>query len=134
MRELRRQQGITLSGLIFACVLLGAIAVIGMKLFPLYNEKFKVDNAIENVVAQPNAGTMTKADVVRALMRNFDVSDVDRFDMAGLSKVLTVENLKEGGGKSLKMQYEIRGPLFGQLDVVLKYDKSVALTAGAPSE
>jgi hypothetical protein len=130
MRELRRQRGVTLSGLIFACVFIGVVAVLAMRLFPLYNEKLKVDSAMENVAAQPNAATMTKTDVVRAMLRNFEVSDVDRFDTPTLSKVLTVETERDSRDKVVNVQYEIRGPLFGQLDIVLKYDKTVTLAAG----
>ena len=117
----KRQRGITLSGLIMGCIVLGAAAVMVMKLWPLYNEKMKVDQAMEHLGTNPDAARMNKMEVVRALMRQFDVSDVDRFDTAGLTKVVTVGKKKNSSNKVVMIEYEIRTPLFGNLDVVMNY-------------
>lgn len=115
------QRGITLSGLIMACIVLGGSAVMVMKLWPLYNEKMKVDQAMEHLSGNPEAARMNKMDVVRALMRQFDVSDVDRFDTPGLAKVVTVGKKKGSGDKVIMIEYEIRTPLFSNLDVIMNY-------------
>lgn len=117
----KRQRGITLSGLIMGCIVLGTAAVIVMKLWPLYNEKMKVDQAMEHLGANPDAARMSKMEVLYALMRQFDVSDVDRFDTPGLAKVLTVGKKKGSGDKVVIIEYEIRTPLFSNLDVVMNY-------------
>lgn len=117
----KRQRGITLSGLIMGCIVLGTAAVMVMKLWPLYNEKMKVDQAMEHLGANPDAARMSKMEVLQALMRQFDVSDVDRFDTPGLAKVLTVGKKKGSGDKVVMIEYEIRTPLFSNLDVVMNY-------------
>ena len=117
----RRQRGITLSGLITGCIVLGAAALLAMKLWPVYNEKMKVDQAMEHLGSNPDAARMGKGEVVQALMRQFDVSDVDRFDTPGLSKVVTVGKKKGTNDKVVMIEYEIRAPLFGNLDVIMNY-------------
>ncbi|MCC6705954.1 MAG: DUF4845 domain-containing protein [Gammaproteobacteria bacterium] len=117
----RRQRGITLSGLITGCIVLGAAALLAMKLWPVYNEKMKVDQAMEHLGSNPDAARMSKGEVVQALMRQFDVSDVDRFDTPGLSKVVTVGKKKGTNDKVVMIEYEIRAPLFGNLDVIMNY-------------
>lgn len=124
------QLGVSLSGLIFWCALLGGAALIAMKLFPLYNEKMKVDFALEKVAADPEAGNWTKPDIARAVMKQFEVSDVDRWTLAEFTKLLDVERTTTGG-RVMSLNYEIRGPLFGQLDIVLNYDRALELPRSA---
>lgn len=121
MNSKRRQRGITLSGLIMSCIVLGAVSLVAMKMWPVYNEKMKVDQAMEHLSANPDVSRMGKSEIVQALMRQFDVSDVDRFDTPGLTKVVTVGKKKGTNQKVVMMEYEIRAPLFGNLDVIMKY-------------
>lgn len=121
MNSKRRQRGITLSGLITACIVLGCAALLAMKLWPVYNEKMKVDQAMEHLASNPDAARMGKGEVVQALMRQFDVSDVDRFDTPGLTKVVTVGKKKGTNIKVVMIEYEIRAPLFSNLDVIMNY-------------
>lgn len=125
MRNLKKQQGITLSGLIMGCVVLGTAALLLMKLWPLYNEKLKVDQAMEKLASNPDGARMSKTAMVNAMMRQFDVNDVDSFDTKRLSKTLEVGRKKGSKAKVVSMNYEIRGPLFGPLDVVLNYNKAI---------
>ena len=89
-----KQAGVSLSGLLFWCVLLGALALMGMRLFPLYNEKMKVDLALETVMKNPEAGRQTKADLVKAVMKQFEVSDIDRWSTIEFTRLLQVEKIK----------------------------------------
>jgi hypothetical protein len=119
------QRGVTLSGLIMACIVLGSAALLVMKLWPIYNEKMKVDQAMEHLAKNPEGARMTKPQIVGAIMRQFDVSDVDRFDTPGLSKVTTVGRKKGSPNKVVMIAYEIRAPFFSNLDIVMNYKKII---------
>ena len=121
MHSKKRQLGVTLSGLIMALIVLGTLALLVMRLWPLYNEKMKVDQAMAHLAANPSAARMTKAEIVKAIMRQFDVSDVDHFDTPSLSKVVTVGKKRGTSIKVVMMEYEIRAPFFSNLDIVMKY-------------
>ena len=121
MQSIRRQLGITLSGLIIGLIVIGGVAVILMKLWPLYNEKLKADQAMAYLEASPTAPSMGKADIVRTLMRQFDISDIDHFDTPGLAKVVTVGRKKGTSIKVVILEYEIRTSFFGNLDLIMNY-------------
>lgn len=122
------QLGVSLSGLLFWSLLIGGAALVAMKLFPLYNEKMKVDFALEKVATDPQVANWSKADIVKAVLREFEVSDVDRWTQVEFSRELVVERNPQG--RRMALVYEIRGPLCCDLDVVLNYDREFQLPRG----
>jgi len=127
------QRGFTFIGFFVVCVVVGFAALIVMKLFPLYNESFKVRAALEAVSSQPKIAQKTAQEIRTLVMRNFEVSDVDRFTDATLKNALSVKRDPSGKQRLVHMAYEARAPLFGNLDVVLKIDESITI-AGAATE
>ncbi|MGH8583178.1 MAG: DUF4845 domain-containing protein [Gammaproteobacteria bacterium] len=121
------QRGLTLIGLLFGAFLLGFTALVLMKLFPLYNEYFKVRAAMEAVSKQPDIANMNAQEIRAFMMRNFDVSDVDRLTDADLKKYLQVTRGEGGKDRVMSMVYEARGALFGNLDIVLKVDERLSI-------
>jgi len=105
-----------------------------MKLFPLYNEKMKVDFALEKVAGTAGSARLSKSEVVKAVLKQFEVSDVDRFGRKNLTKILKIEKKKGSTAKILSMAYEIRSPFFADLDLILKYNKAIEMSAPATDE
>jgi len=124
----RDQSGVSLSGLLFWAVLLGFSALIGMKLFPLYSEKFQVDQALKTAAAQATS-TTSKADLVKGILRQFEVSDIDRWDDADFYRLLKVTKAPNSNKRVMSLEYELRGPFLGDLDIVLKYKRFEPLPA-----
>ena len=129
MMRMSTQSGITLTGLIMASVVFGSLAVTVMKLWPIYNEKFKVDLAMDKLATMPEGARMTKVAAARAIERQFDVQDVDTIDFQRLMKILEVTQKKGSPNKLATLRYEIRAPFFSNLDVVMNYAKTVELGA-----
>ncbi len=129
MNSRYRQHGLTLSGLLYACGFLGMVAVVGMRLFPLYNEKMKVDLALERVAGQKESAKMTKLQLAKLVGRQFEVSDVDRWTVPEFAKLLKMQKVKGSKDKMISLVYEIRGPFFGDFDIVMKYENTLKLGA-----
>ncbi len=122
-----KQQGLTLISFFLICALVGFIALVVLKLFPLYNEAFRVNASLKTVATMPDIAMKNADDIKNLLMRNFEVQEVRRFDERNIKKHFKVEKEKGKKERTLHMQYEGRGPLFGDLDLVLKFDKAVAI-------
>ena len=120
-----RQRGVSLSGLLISSVVLGAVALMLMKLWPIYNEKLKVDQAMEHLQSNPDATRLTKAEIVQALMRQFEVNDLSHFNTPELTKVVTVGKKKGSENRVVIMEYEIRSGFFDNLDLVMNYKKTL---------
>jgi Tfp pilus assembly protein PilE len=122
----RHQQGITFIGFLIVAAVVMFFAVLAMRLFPLYSEKFAVIQSMKSVASRPDIGNATDYDIQKALMSNFVIQDVNRFDKQTLPDYLTIEK-NEQGGKNMTMEYEIRNVLYGELDVVLNFKYMVVL-------
>lgn len=116
-----QQRGITLISLIMGLALVIFFAFLGMKLFPVYSEYYSVAQAMEQVKAQPGVAQWTPAEVRLSMMKRFDVSYVESVKKKDIK-------ISRSNGYKMRVKYEVREPLMGNLDFVAKFDKTVALT------
>ena len=127
----RHQGGTSLVGLLFWAVVVGGAAVVLMKLFPLYNEKWKVVATMHAVAGMPGISEMSVYDIRKYTLRNFEISDLDHFDDRNIAKALNVERDEVTKGRVMRFAYEIRRPFFGELDIVLKLDERLPIPGKA---
>lgn len=126
---LRRQRGVALGGLITWCVIIGFGAIIVMRFWPLVNQKMKVDVAMKQLSERDDIARMNRQEIYKAILRNFEVQDVDQFNRQNLKDALSVERSEDGSSRLAVMAYEIRGPLFSDFDIVLNYRNEKVLPA-----
>ncbi len=72
---------------------------------------------------------MTKLQLAKSVGRQFEVSDVDRWTVPEFAKLLKVQKVKGSKDKTMSLAYEIRGPFFGDFDIVMKYENTLKLGA-----
>jgi hypothetical protein len=126
-RTLSRQRGLTFFRLLLTCATIGIIALIGMRLFPLFNESLKVSSAMESIAGRADISKKSSREITTLILRNFEVSDVDQFTEANIQKHLKISRDEGGKSRTMNMAYESRVPLFGNLDLILNYNHSVTL-------
>jgi hypothetical protein len=112
----RKQQGVSLTGLIFVLAVLGVIAVFAMKVFPTFLEY----RAIKNGIAAAKASGGTPQEMRTTFNKNADINSVDA--IAGKDLVIS----KESGETELSFAYEKRIPLAGNVSLVIDYAGTTA--------
>ncbi|MEZ5440959.1 MAG: DUF4845 domain-containing protein [Lysobacterales bacterium] len=112
--------------IIIILAVLGFFAYIGIRLFPMYTEYYGVLQAMKTVQAAPGVGQMQPDRILSLLDNNFAVGYVSSVKRQNIT--LT----RAGGGYLLRVAYEVRSPLVGNLDVVAKFDKTVDLVRRGP--
>jgi hypothetical protein len=132
--SLQKQSGLTLTGLIFGAALFGVVALMAMRLFPLYNEKMKVDMALDKVASDSNVAAQSKNAIVTAVMKQFEISDVDRWSTVEFTRLLQVVKDPSSGNRVMSLDYEIRNEVCCNLDIVLNYHWSRDLPRGNASD
>jgi Tfp pilus assembly protein PilE len=106
-----REAGVSLSGLIGVLVVLGALALLAMKVFPAWAEYRSIRNAIVQAKA---AGTGTR-EMQQAFERNAEINNITAISSRDL--VIT----RDGGQAEVSFAYEKRIPLAGNVSLLIDF-------------
>jgi hypothetical protein len=123
-----RQRGITFLSFIVVLAVLGFFAFIAMRLFGMYSEFYSVKQAMEAVANEPGVATMDARRIRDLLSRRFTISYVDSV------KPEHIKINRTATGNVLEIDYEVRKNFAYNLDVVGRFNHSVALTRQAGSD
>jgi len=117
----RRKQGFTLLGFLFALIIGLFFAVIIIRLAPMYLEYHAVVQAMNNLVKDPIAKTLSQTAIRSRIMNSLYISYS--------TKTVKREHItvSKNRGIQVRVAYEVRKPMMGNIDVVGKFDKSVTL-------
>lgn len=125
----RRQHGLTIQGLLIALVIIGVVIFVGLRLFPLYSEKFRVDGILESIAyGGSDAENLNSTQIYKRFLRNANIEGITRFDKTNIKNYLILNKPKrKNDPKTITMSYELRGPMVRDLDVVLIYNRTLEL-------
>ncbi len=119
--KVRKQKGLSLIGFILVLSLVIFTAYIGMRIIPIYLEYYSVVSAMDGVAKERGSADWTLFDTRVSVLNRLYVSQ-------------NAENVKEKditvvrrNGVQLRIAYEVRKPLIGNLDVVATFDRMVRL-------
>ena len=117
-----RQRGMTLIGMLLLLILIGFVAVIAMKVIPMYVQYYSIKSTIESV-RKESVSNMTTVDIQNAIQKRFDTGYVENVK----ARDLKIRNVS--AGKALDLVYQDERELFdgAGLYVVLKVNDVVPL-------
>jgi hypothetical protein len=122
MKTMKTQRGMTLTSFLVVLCIVGFGLYIGMKLFPMYSEYYSVKTALKGVAKEPGVANMEPGKVQEMFFRRLNISYSESV------KPANVKFERVSGGWNMKVNYEVRRPLVGNLDVVGKFDAHQELT------
>jgi hypothetical protein len=113
-RSRRRQRGLTLFGLLFWAIVIGAVAYIGLRVFPTVNEWLTIQRAIDRVAAsEPGTVGEARAAFDRQKDIEYSISSISGKDL---------EITKENDRVVISYAYEKEIPLYGPVFLLIKYE------------
>ncbi len=128
MKNMRNKQyGIGFLGWTSILGVLAFAVLLGLRIFPLYNEKFTVISAMNSVANQPNAAKMTSAEVRRYFQRNMEIANTTRFTDKTTKDLVKVETDKKTKKRYLHVVYEGRNDFVKDIKLLIEFDHSVEL-------
>ncbi|HVL35133.1 MAG TPA: DUF4845 domain-containing protein [Burkholderiales bacterium] len=117
MRNLRRrEQGISLGGLIVGLALLVVLALLGLRLLPAYLEYSNARSAIQSIARERQAST--PAEIRRAFEARAAIDDVQSV------KASDLDITKDGGEVVISFAYRREVPLFANVGVYIDFAAS----------
>lgn len=116
MRVNNRQWGASILAWLIILTLLGGVTMIGVKLTPAYIQYFTIKSILESVAQEAQGEPWEAGQFWEAIDKRLAVNDVQ-----GISrKDFAVE--REGGSTRLRVHYETRTHLLGNIDVVVMFE------------
>ncbi|GHH51963.1 DUF4845 domain-containing protein [[Pseudomonas] boreopolis] len=112
----------TLLSFVVVLAVVGFAVYIGMKLFPMYQEYYSVRTAMKSLANEPGSGDMDPGKVQDLFFRRLYINYSENV------KKDDVKFERIDGGWRMKVAYEVRRPLVGNLDVVGKFESTQDLT------
>ena len=122
----RTQRGMTLIGFIIVLAVVGVFAYIAMRLVPMYSEYYAVKQALKGLQAEPGIANRDPAKIQDLFFRRLYISYAENVK-PGNVKIERID-----GGWDMSVDYEVRKPMMGNLDVVGKFATSTKLTNRGP--
>jgi hypothetical protein len=110
----------TLLGFMIVLIIFGFFAFIGMKLFPPYAEAHSVRQAMLAMADEPGVAQKMPSDIKRMLDAKLYINYVTL-------KPEAVKVERSAQGYTLRVNYENRGTMVGNLDYVVTFDETVVL-------
>ena len=124
----RQQQGIGLWGWMSILAVFGFVIYTFTISFPKYMEYFDVRSVMEWAASQPELVKAPPAEIRSRIQRRIDTGYVKVVS----SKMIKVRR-KKTGGRELHVDWEVREPFMGNVDVVWKFEVTTDLRGTPPS-
>jgi hypothetical protein len=118
----RTQSGMTLIGFIIVLGVVGLFAYIGMKLVPMYSEYYAVKQALKGLQQEPGIANRDPGKIQDLFFRRLYISYAENVQPENV-KIKRIDR-----GWQMDVNYEVRKPIIGNLDVVGKFTASESLT------
>jgi hypothetical protein len=104
--------------------MLGFAAVIGLKLFPIYMDSWKIDGVMKAVISEPGINQQSRREIIDSMLKRLDIDAVDAVNYRNYKESLTITRRKNN--VTIKIFYRVETPLMGNLSLVAEFDKSVS--------
>ncbi len=119
-----KQRGMGFLGLIVLVGVLGFSAVIGLKLFPVYMDAWKIDSVMEAVISEPGINNQSRNEIIQSMLKRLDIDAVGALNYSNHGDRLSVT--KRNNNVTINVSYEVTTPLLGNLSLLAQFDKSVS--------
>jgi Domain of unknown function (DUF4845) len=119
MQSKNKQKGLTGISIMVILVAIAFIAIVFLKIMPIYFDAFKVGDVVSGMKDERGLDDKSPNEITTMILKRLDVnmvSDVTKDD-------ILIEKTKDT--VFIDVEYEVRKQMFGNLDVVVSFKKSV---------
>ena len=121
----QRQSGMSIPGILAIMIMLGFFVMCGLRMAPPYFEYLSVKEIISNIAGEHDAKTMSTRQIRRKIANIFNSNQIYELQPK------EVEIFRQDGKTYVDANYEVRLPVMGRIDMVLKFD-DVLFVMGNP--
>ncbi len=116
-----RQRGVTFIGWMFLLVPIGVLVYAGIRLTPLYLEYMNIARTLSQVKTEFDGNGPTASSIRNSIEKHFDIEDVKTINV----KDIVIQS--QGRSLAVSATYDAAVDLFGNIGLVVKFDKTVEI-------
>ena len=126
MNTRQRQIGMSIPGMLAVAIMVGFFVMCIIRMAPPYTEYLSVKSIIEQVTMEFDPQTQSIGDIRRRIDFMFNTNQIYELEHKD------VEVFRKDGKTYIDARYEVRVPVMGRIDAVLKFDDLLYVT-GTPT-
>ena len=119
LRSLAAQKGMSYWGWLFIIAVFGFCLTVVSKMGPAYIDAHYVEEGLVSLAEKDNIREMSNTEIKRELDRFFTINNVRG------QPIQAVKIIRGADSTLVSINYELRQPLFQNVDVVMKFDKQL---------
>ena len=119
LRSLAAQKGMSYWGWLFIIAVFGFCLTVVSKMGPAYIDAHYVEEGLVSLAEKDNIREMSNTEIKRELDRFFTINNVRG------QPTQAVKIIRGADSTLVSINYELRQPLFQNVDVVMKFDKQL---------
>ncbi|WP_223426801.1 DUF4845 domain-containing protein [Alcanivorax limicola] len=112
-----RMQGLSMISWMLILVIAVVLGTAAIRIIPAYMEYGTINTAINNTMQDNRIGMQSDQEIRQAVGRRFDINNVSSISAND------VAISKQGGMLYVSIDYEVRESLFGNVDLVISFQK-----------
>ena len=112
----KRQSGMSIPGILAIMIMLGFFVMCGLRMAPPYFEYLSVKEIISTIAGDHEATTQSVRQIRRKISNIFNSNQIYELHPK------EVEIFRKNGKTYIDANYEVRLPVMGRIDAVLKFD------------
>lgn len=123
MQSKNKQKGLSGISIMLLLVVFAFVAVTLLKIMPIYFDAFKVGDVVSDLKEVRGIGDKSSNEITSMILKRLDVNTVtdvhkDNIFIEKSKNIVLID-----------IEYEVRKPMFGNLDVIVSFKKSVEVPA-----
>ena len=122
-RSLKKQQGMTGIGVLMIVFLICFFSFITIKIVPVYLDNYSVKSIVKALKEEPNIAKKSTNAVRTMIMKRLRINGI--LDL----KKENIKVKKFAGKLDVSIEYQIRRPLFGNLDVLISFKDAMQVAS-----
>lgn len=125
MKLRQRQSGMSIPGMLLIAIMVGFFVMCAIRMAPPYFEYLSVKEIVQKVALDYDPATESTGQIRRKLANLFNTNQIYELNPKD------VEVYRKDGKTYIDANYEVRIPVMGRIDAVLKFDDLLYI-AGTP--
>ena len=118
--KIHKQKGLSVVGFVIVLAMVIFVSYLGMRIVPLYMEYYSVVSALNGMASERGVADRSPNRIKEIVLERLYVSYSENVKKSHIK-------ITRGNGVHVRVKYEVRTPIIGNLDVVARFNKSVRL-------